>query len=147
MIQTLTEADCAAVWHIEQRAHRFHWTEAQVRQQLKNKPLNFGLWQDGQLQAFIMLQGIFPEAELLNLAVVPVQQNKKLGRTLLQYAVDYLITQKFKRLYLEVRASNYAALHLYELLGFNQMGERKNYYPAEHNRREDALLYGKELCC
>ena len=43
--------------------------------------------------------------------------------------------------FLEVRASNQAAIRLYEQQGFNEMGRRRNYYPAV-NGREDAILMG-----
>ena len=46
--------------------------------------------------------------------------------------------------YLEVRASNRAALALYEGEGFIEDGVRKDYYPAGSGR-EDALLMSKEL--
>lgn len=43
---------------------------------------------------------------------------------------------------LEVRASNDAAIGLYEKLGFQTVGRRKNYYAQEH---EDALLMTAEF--
>ena len=45
---------------------------------------------------------------------------------------------------LEVRPSNQAALGLYQQCGFNEIGVRRNYYPAE-NGREDALLLALSL--
>ena len=42
---------------------------------------------------------------------------------------------------LEVRASNLAAINLYEKLGFVQVGKRPNYY---RNPKEDALILRKE---
>lgn len=146
MLQPLTDEHYAEVLAIEQQAFRFPWPQDQLRQQLQSKHMNFGLWQDNTLVGFILLHNIFPEAELLHIAVAPHAQNKKIGRTLLLQIFDHLIAKKIERLYLEVRASNHAAIHLYESLGFNQMGERKNYYPKDNNSREDALLYGKELC-
>jgi ribosomal-protein-alanine N-acetyltransferase len=146
MLEPITEHQFDAVWAIEQQAFQLPWTAAQMMQQLKRKQCNFGLYQDGQLLAYILLQNIFPEVEILNIAVTPTAQNKKWGRTLLLQTMEYLIAQKYERIYLEVRVSNRFAIRLYESLGFNQMGERKNYYPKENNGREDALLYGKELC-
>jgi [ribosomal protein S18]-alanine N-acetyltransferase len=146
MLQPLTEKHSTAVWQIEQQAYRFPWSFTQVQQQLSSHHMNFGLWQDDALVGFILLHNIFPEAEVLNIAVAPLWQNKKIARSLLLHAFDALATKNFARIYLEVRASNHVAIHLYEALGFNQIGERKNYYPAGKNNREDALLYGKELC-
>lgn len=55
-----------------------------------------------------------------------------------------LIDQKAKQLFLEVRASNKVAMTLYQKMGFNEMGVRKNYYPANNNR-EDAYLFAMEI--
>ena len=47
-------------------------------------------------------------------------------------------------MYLEVRVSNKAAIQLYHQRGFNELGVRNNYYPAEHGR-EDALIFALNL--
>jgi ribosomal-protein-alanine N-acetyltransferase len=49
-----------------------------------------------------------------------------------------------RRMVLEVRASNVAAIGLYRRAGFTDIGLRRDYYPAEHGR-EDAILMGREL--
>jgi ribosomal-protein-alanine N-acetyltransferase len=46
-----------------------------------------------------------------------------------------------KTIYLEVRVSNQAAIHLYDKHGFNEMSIRKDYYRAKEGR-EDAVLMG-----
>ena len=143
MIAPLTPADFATAIAIEQRAHEFPWSKLHLLEQLAKN--SFGLWLNERLVAFIQLQIIFPEAEILNIAVDPEYQGKKLGRQLLQHIINQLTTENYQRIYLEVRVSNQAAIHLYESLGFNQIGERKNYYPKK-NGREDAFIYGKELC-
>jgi len=43
-----------------------------------------------------------------------------------------------------VRPSNLNALMLYEQMGFNQAGVRKDYYPAKDGR-EDAVILAKSL--
>jgi len=45
---------------------------------------------------------------------------------------------------LEVRVSNVAAYRLYQKLGFDEIGLRKDYYPARVGR-EDAILLAREL--
>jgi ribosomal-protein-alanine N-acetyltransferase len=49
-----------------------------------------------------------------------------------------------KRVFLEVRPSNTAAIALYDAEGFNEIGRRPRYYPAR-NGREDALVMALEL--
>jgi len=44
------------------------------------------------------------------------------------------------RMFLEVRASNKAAIRLYERAGFEQVSVRRDYYPAVVGR-EDGLVY------
>jgi ribosomal-protein-alanine N-acetyltransferase len=46
--------------------------------------------------------------------------------------------------FLEVRPSNRAACRLYESLGFNEIGRRKDYYPAA-NGHEDAKVLALQL--
>ena len=46
--------------------------------------------------------------------------------------------------FLEVRPSNTWAIALYEDMGFNEIGIRKGYYPAE-NGREDAIMLALQL--
>ncbi|HBH66256.1 MAG TPA: ribosomal-protein-alanine N-acetyltransferase, partial [Erwinia persicina] len=43
-------------------------------------------------------------------------------------------------LWLEVRASNHAAIALYEQLDFNEVSIRRNYYPAADGGKEDAIM-------
>jgi ribosomal-protein-alanine N-acetyltransferase len=48
-------------------------------------------------------------------------------------------------IFLEVRASNKTAIHLYESMGFIEVSLRKKYYPHPKLGREDAILYAREL--
>lgn len=55
--------------------------------------------------------------------------------------------QNIPRILLEVRPSNTSALSLYQKLGYEQIGLRKNYYPANEQTgaREDALVMAKSI--
>ena len=46
--------------------------------------------------------------------------------------------------FLEVRPSNDMAMKLYSDAGFDEVGMRRNYYPAKHGR-EDALIMARSL--
>ncbi|SQB26002.1 ribosomal-protein-alanine N-acetyltransferase [Citrobacter koseri] len=61
------------------------------------------------------------------------------GEELLEHLIDELEKRGVLTLWLEVRASNAAAIALYESLGFNEATVRRNYYPTADGR-EDAII-------
>jgi ribosomal-protein-alanine N-acetyltransferase len=69
------------------------------------------------------------ESEILNLAVDPGERRSGVARALLNEALAGAPGAWF----LEVRASNAAAIRLYEQAGFERAGRRDGYYrePAE----------------
>lgn len=81
-----------------------------------------------KILGFAAFQRVIDEAELLNMAVDPDHQNRGVGRALLEEAHKRLLRVGAKRLYLEVRRSNAAALQLYYSLGFGLHSLRKDYY-------------------
>ena len=84
----------------------------------------------GQLAGFLVARQVAPgECEILNLAVEPGARRAGVARALLQNALQ----QAPGAWFLEVRASNAAAIQLYESAGFRRVGGRANYYlePAE----------------
>jgi [ribosomal protein S18]-alanine N-acetyltransferase len=52
--------------------------------------------------------------------------------------------QELRKIFLEVRVSNAAAIALYRASGFVEIGRRRGYY-QNTNGREDALLMACEL--
>lgn len=77
------------------------------------------------------------EAELLRIAVDPAHCGRGLGRSLLQACQGELTAEGLVSLFLEVRASNAAAIGLYRSCGWEACGRRPGYYPDG----EDALLF------
>jgi ribosomal protein S18 acetylase RimI-like enzyme len=77
------------------------------------------------------------EAELLRIAVDPAHRGQNLGRSLLEACQRDLATEGMVHLYLEVRASNTAAMRLYGACGWRRCGLRPGYYPDG----EDAVLF------
>ncbi|MGC8759450.1 MAG: GNAT family N-acetyltransferase [Bryobacteraceae bacterium] len=91
--------------------------------------------QDGRIEAVAVWQELpGGEAELLNLAVHPEARRRGLGRALLALLAG-------RKVWLEVRESNQAAIRFYESQGFRVYGRRRQYY-----RRpvEDAVLMVRE---
>ncbi|AEV35007.1 Ribosomal-protein-alanine acetyltransferase [Pseudovibrio sp. FO-BEG1] len=79
---------------------------------------------------FVVIRSIAGEAEVLTIAVSPKQQNKGIGRKLMEAAIFQLYSDRTEALFLEVDDTNDSALKLYKKLGFKQVGERKAYYAA-----------------
>ncbi len=77
------------------------------------------------------------EGELLNIAVLPKFRKRGIGRALLSELLQEAGKKDCEAMFLEVRASNEAAVALYEGRGFQRVGLRKHFY---ENPREDALI-------
>jgi ribosomal-protein-alanine N-acetyltransferase len=85
--------------------------------------------------AIVLTAGV--ESELANLAVSRITQRHGLGRRLLAECLDQARDRGCKEMFLEVRASNEAALQLYIAAGFKAVGRRARYYARPI---EDAIV-------
>ena len=83
-----------------------------------------------EIYGYVGLLMVPYEADVLNITVSGKVRNRGIGtrlmREILERAKKYGVTD----IHLEVRESNAAAIHLYEKLGFERDGIRKNYYTA-----------------
>ncbi len=138
-ISFLSTTDLSQAWEIEKRAHAFPWSENTFASNQGERYLNYQLMAEGKMAAFAITQIVLDEATLFNIAVDPAFQRRGLGRELLEHLIDELEKRGVMTLWLEVRASNLAAIALYEQLGFNEATIRRNYYPTADGR-EDAII-------
>ena len=143
-ISFLQPTDLTAAYAIETRSHAFPWSEKTFASNQGERYLNYRLDVAGQMAAFAITQVVLDEATLFNIAVDPAFQRRGLGRQLLEHLISELETRGVLTLWLEVRASNTAALALYESLGFNEATVRPNYYPTKEGR-EDAIIMALPL--
>ena len=135
----MTEADLPAVLAIEKLAYNFPWSEGIFRDCLNAGYLCRVLERDGIIEGYGISSVAVGEAHILNLCIRPVSRQEGLGRMLLEYIMDEARCSDADMMFLEVRISNQAALHLYESSGFNEIGQRRNYYPASQGK-EDAVI-------
>lgn len=94
----------------------------------------------GRVAGFSVVQYILDEAHLLDIAVDPGRQGQGIGRYLLDNLVQVAAKRNCSMIFLEVRAGNTRAIDLYRQSGFNEIGLRKNYYPAPDGRKEHAVM-------
>lgn len=90
---------------------------------------------------FLLGWEIVDELEILDVFVLPSARRLGLGAALMTHALAHARATGKQRALLEVRASNQPALHLYQKLGFSEVGQRKAYYADG----EDALLLTLQL--
>jgi ribosomal-protein-alanine N-acetyltransferase len=95
-----------------------------------------------QVVGYVCFWVVFEELRMMNLAVAPAVRRRGIGRWLLRQAFAVGLEQGARRALLEVRASNHAAVALYEQAGFFRSGIRASYYTKPV---EDAVLMELEL--
>ncbi len=96
---------------------------------------------DGQrLLGYVVAMAGVAEVHLLNITVAPALQGKGWGRALMDALVVWSRACGAEALWLEVRAGNQGAQSMYAKYGFVKMGVRRDYYPAGHGQREDAVV-------
>ena len=134
----MTEADLDRVVQIENAAFSHPWSRNLFADGLKS----YDCWvmcEDEEQVGHGIIQVILDEAHLLNITVRPQSQGKGLGLQLLDHLMRRAMALRAGECFLEVRASNQDAYRLYERYGFNEIGRRRDYYPAPAGR-EDALV-------
>ena len=138
----MLEEHVAGVAALETVCFSDPWVEAAVRSELDN-PLSYWLVavEAGKVIGYIGSQSVLGEADIMNVAVDPAYRRTGIARQLLLKLQADLTDREVHSLTLEVRASNVAAITLYQSLGYVQVGRRPNYY---HKPKEDALILRKE---
>jgi len=74
------------------------------------------------------LLGITRKGHVISIAVLPEHQREGIGYELMQEAMRAMVNYRAKECYLEVRASNVAAVSLYRKMGFEIARTVRGYY-------------------
>lgn len=138
-----TEDDIECIVSLESGASPYPWSRQNIISSLASSHHCLGVRCDGAWIAHAIISLAADEAELLIVSVDKTYQGRGVGNAFLSALCRRLLPFA-RELFLEVRASNQVAIHLYDSLGFNQMGVRPNYYPSKCGR-EDALMFGLRL--
>ncbi|MES2482962.1 MAG: ribosomal protein S18-alanine N-acetyltransferase [Pseudomonadota bacterium] len=143
--EPLTERWLDDVLAIELAAYEFPWSRGNFADSLRAGYQAQLLVADGQvLGYFIAMKGV-DEVHLLNITVAPEHRGEGWGRVMMEALAIWARGQGAQWLWLEVRESNRRARHMYEVGGFQSVGQRKAYYPAAQGAREDAVVMSLKL--
>ena len=120
------------------------WSERMLREHLDNQcaAAIAAVGEDGTLLGYAGLLVVLDEGYITNVAVRPAYRRQGIASDLLGVFERFARGHQLAFLTLEVRASNAAAIALYEKMGYARVGVRKNYY--EHPR-EDAVIMTREF--
>lgn len=137
-LRKMTAADLPEVLRIENQNYQFPWSEDVFADCFR---AGYSCWvcvESDKVLGYSILSIGAGEAHVLNVSVDPVEQNQGIGRKMLENLIE-VARAGADTIFLEVRPSNPVALSLYQKIGFNEIGIRKGYYPAEGGR-EDAIM-------
>ena len=138
----MKQAHVAQVAELERLCFADPWSEKSIASELG---IIWSYWVvalDGErVVGYIGSQSSADETDVMNVAVHPDYRRRGIAESLIEVLIRELKNRGSHALMLEVRDSNEPAIALYEKLGFQQVGLRKNYY---HNPKEHARILRKE---
>jgi ribosomal-protein-alanine N-acetyltransferase len=143
-LEPMSASDLDEVLTIEYRANSFPWGRGNFADSMAS---GYSCWVcrvGGELVGYFVLMLAVDDAHLLTISVAEKRQGMGFGARLLRHAMDVARDCKASSMLLEVRPSNEKALTMYRHFGFQQIGVRRAYYPAESGR-EDALVLTRAL--
>ncbi len=150
-LDLMNEVDLREVVEIEQLSNLSQWGyEAYRAELLRPEAIMFVARKHGavvlkgeRLHGFIAARLLGDELHINNIAVRTTSRRKGIGSALLSAALDEARRGNAQLAFLEVRASNGAAVELYSQHGFHIAGRRASYYRTPP---EDALVMAASLC-
>ena len=142
-IRPMTINDCEQVAAIEAVSFSMPWSLKAFTETVQKANFRYFVAEEaGEILGYCGFIFVLDEAEIPNVCVKASARKQGVGKQMMTVLIEEAKKLGMAVLYLEVRESNTAARHLYESLGFEINGIRKNFYeqPVEH-----AVLMSKTL--
>ncbi|MCP4187212.1 MAG: ribosomal protein S18-alanine N-acetyltransferase [Gammaproteobacteria bacterium] len=136
--------DIDTVILVEKQVYEYPWTETIFNDCIR---VGYDCWLasiEDKIIGHAVISVAAGESHILNISVAKTYQGQSVGKRFIEFLVDIAKTKKAEVIMLEVRPSNVKAIHCYNAAGFNEIGCRKDYYPAGEGR-EDALLFARDI--
>ena len=125
VIRHATACDLTQIIALNIESNDNAWAEQHFQAALNNNQIEVIEYQE-KIIAFAIWQTVLDEAELHLILTDTAHRRQGYGEKLIQSFVAN--NPHIKRIVLEVRESNTAAINLYEKQGFRAISERKDYY-------------------
>ena len=118
------------------------WNYQIFKEELGNNNSSYlVLLYDNKIIGYGGIKVILDEAELMNIVTKKDMRNMGFARFILNELIQIAKEYNCSKLNLEVNENNIAAIHLYKLFNFKQVGLRNNYY----NGSDNAILMTLDL--
>jgi ribosomal-protein-alanine N-acetyltransferase len=143
LLRQMTSADLEQVAEIDSVSFSLPWPKTSFEYELRNPVSRLyvieteGSSGDKRIAGMICIWVIEEEGHIATFAIHPAFRRIGLATRLLGEALLEAAREGVELVYLEVRRSNLAAIHMYEKFGFKTTGIRAGYYSDNH---EDALM-------
>jgi len=139
-IRKMSPEDLLPIVAIERQATPSPWSAVQFEQSLEQHRCLVMVADNSSesILGYAIVSALLDQAEVLNICINSDYQGRGYGSQLLTDLLKQL-PDAIEVVYLEVRVSNFRAIHLYQNHGFVEVGQRRDYYPTEFGR-EDAIL-------
>ena len=129
LIKHMTPEDVVQVHQIEETCFSTPWSFENFKAIFRYEYNHYlTAWDGEEIVGFIGLMEVAGEGDITNVAVLPSHRKKGIGDQLVSSMIALAKEKEISKIMLEVRASNEAAIHLYEKYGFEFLCKRKNYY-------------------
>jgi ribosomal-protein-alanine N-acetyltransferase len=138
-IRRMEVTDVDEVFFVESQSFLSPWSRDTFEGEVLENDLAYYLVLvvDEQVIGYAGMWLILDEAHVTNIAILPQYRTKGLGEKLVAALVEHAKAKGAVSMTLEVRVSNVVARHLYDKLGFESCGLRRQYYT---DTQEDALI-------
>lgn len=137
----MTEQDIEQVAEIESRIFSIPWSEKAFMDSLKNENTVYIVACNAEeVVGYCGIYMSFEEGDISNVAVKKEYRRKNIAENMLSYLFSSIKQKGVTDVTLEVRETNVAAIKLYEKIGFEEVGIRKNFYEKP---TENALIMWK----
>lgn len=135
----MTPEDLEQVMTVELDVYEFPWTEGIFSDCMRVGYFCWMALDEETVVGHAVISVVADESHMLNLSIAREHQHRGYGSQFVDFLINEARNHHAKSMLLEVRPSNQVAITCYNNAGFNEVGCRKDYYPASRGR-EDALL-------
>jgi ribosomal-protein-alanine N-acetyltransferase len=141
VIRLMTFEDMDQVMEIEQKVFADPWSRRSYEFEISGNRFSIPAVLDfqGKIMGHAVVWHVYEEFHIATIAIAPEYQRQGWGKYFLESLLDLATDAEYALL--EVRPSNYSAIHIYEKFGFVKVGVRRRYY----RNGEDAVIMRKDF--